>query len=123
MIMEVIIIESQAFKELMAKIDMIAEFVVEHQKHGDETEEVSERWVDSYEICTFLKISGRTLQRLRAQQLIGYSQIRGKNFYKLSEVKRLLDENIIRCSDECLRDLIKNHRFYVKQRRNIKKNK
>jgi hypothetical protein len=119
--MEVITMESQVFKELTAKIDMIAKFVVEHQKHEDE--EVTEEWVDSYEICTFLKISTRTLQRLRAQKLISYSQIRGKNFYRLSEVKRMLDENIIRCSNECLQDLIENHKLHVEHRRNIKKNK
>jgi hypothetical protein len=119
--MEVITIESQAFKELITKINMIAEFVAEHQKHEDE--EVTEGWVDSYEIRTFPKISGRTLQRLRARQLINYSRIRGKNFYRLSEVSRLLDANIIRCGEECLRDLIENHKLHVEQRRNIKKNK
>jgi hypothetical protein len=118
--MELITMESQVFKELMAKIDMIAKFVVEHQKHEDEDKEVTEEWVDSYEICTFLKISTRTLQRLRAQKLINYSQIRGKNFYRLREVKRMLDENIIRCSNECLQDLIENYKLHVEHRRNIK---
>ncbi|MDR1357357.1 MAG: helix-turn-helix domain-containing protein [Tannerellaceae bacterium] len=116
--MEVITVESQVFKDLVAKINMIAKFVVEHQKREDE--ESTEGWVDSYEICTFLKISAKTLQRLRSQRLINYSKIRGKNFYRLSEVSRLLNEHIIRSGDECLQDLIKNHKLHFEQRRNIK---
>jgi hypothetical protein len=36
-----------------------------------------EIWVDSYEVCTFLKISEKTLQRLRVAGTIAYSNIRG----------------------------------------------
>ncbi|MDR3226352.1 MAG: helix-turn-helix domain-containing protein [Prevotellaceae bacterium] len=119
--MEVITIETQAYKDLMAKINAIAKFVIASQTK--ETEETNDSWIDSYEVCTFLKISSRTLQRLRAARQINYSQIRGKNFYKISEIQRLLNEHVIRSSDNCLQDLVKNHKLYVEQRRDIKKNK
>jgi len=83
----------------------------------------SEGWVDSYEVCTFLKISEKTLQRLRASNTVSFSRIRGKNFYKISEIERLLNENIIRRNDEHLQDLIKNHQLHVDQRRNTKTDK
>jgi len=117
-IMEVITIESQAFKELTAKIDTIAKFVKAIQNQAEEQPE--DGWVDSYEVCTFLKISTKTLQRLRSANEITYSKIRGKVFYKISEVQRLLNSNIIRRSDEHLQDLIKNHQLNVEQRRSIK---
>jgi len=120
--MEVITIESQAYKELMAQVNMIAKFVNATIKSKTE-EELEEGWVDSYEVCTFLKISHKTLQRLRSANSISYSQIRGKNFYKISEVQRMLNENLIRRSDEHLQDLINNSQLYVNQRRTIKKNK
>ena len=119
--MEVITIESQAFKELTAKINTIAKFVSAMQ--SKEEEQPEDGWVDSYEVCTFMKISSRTLQRLRAANTISYSQIRGKNFYRISEIGRLLNENIIRRSDEHLQDLIKNHQLHVEQRRAVKANK
>jgi hypothetical protein len=112
--MEVITIESQAYKELTSKINTIAKFVTAAQSKAEEQPEDS--WVDSYEVCTFLKISSRTLQRLRSANAISYSKIRGKIFYKISEVQRLLNENIIRRSDEHLQDLIKNHQLQVEQR-------
>ena len=119
--MEVITIESQAFKDLQTKINTIAKFVTAIQSKSEEQPE--DGWVDSYEVCTFLKISSKTLQRLRAASAITFSRIRGKNFYRISEIERLMNNNIIRRSDEHLQDLIKNHRLHVEQRRNIKTDK
>jgi hypothetical protein len=116
--MEVITIESQAYKELMANINTIAKFIVTSQ--AKEEEKVTDEWVDSYEVCTFLKISSRTLQRLRTERVINFSMIRGKSFYRISEIQRLLNESVIRRSDECLQDLINNHRLHVEQRRDTK---
>jgi hypothetical protein len=118
--MEVITIESQVFKELSAKINTIAKFVAAIQ--AKDAEEPTEDWVDNYEVCTFLKVSPKTLQRLRAANLVTYTRIRGKNFYKISEIKRLMDEKVIRRTDEHLQDLIKNHKLYHEQRRNSKAN-
>ena len=110
--MEVITIESQAFKNLMSKVDTIFDYVVSQKNTEDETD----GWVDSYELCTFLKISDRTLQRLRSENKINYSRIRGKNYYKISEIKRMLQENLIRRSEESLQDLIQNHQKNVRQK-------
>jgi len=119
--MEVITMESQAFKELTTKINMIAKFVTALQSKSQE--ESIESWVDNYEVCTFLKISSKTLQRLRTAKEISYSRIRGKIFYRISEIQRLLSEKIICRSDEHLQELIKNHQLYVEQRRAVKTNK
>ena len=102
--MEVITIESQAYKNLMSKVDTIFDYVISQQNIQDE----EDSWVDSYEVCTFLKISDRTLQRLRSENKINYSRIRGKNYYKISEIKRMMEENLIRRSEDCLQDLIQN---------------
>jgi hypothetical protein len=112
--MEVITIESQVYRDLVAKIDAIAKFVIACQTKEEEKD--IDGWVDSHDVCTFLKISARTLQRLRAARAVNYSLIRGKTFYKISEIQRLLNENIIRRSDECLQELIKNHTLNAKQR-------
>ena len=73
--MDVITVETKAFKELMAKINVIANYVFSRQDDCKENED--DIWVDSYEVCTFLKISDRTLQRLRSKGEIAYSTIRG----------------------------------------------
>ncbi|MDR3266282.1 MAG: helix-turn-helix domain-containing protein [Tannerella sp.] len=119
--MEVITMDSQVYKELMAKINTIVKFVAAIESKAEEQPE--DGWVDSYEVCTFLKISDRTLQRLRVGGAISFSRIRGKIFYRISELQRLMHDNVIRRSDEHLQDLIKNHQLHVEQRRNIKTNK
>lgn len=119
--MDVITIESQAYKDLVTKINAIAKFVIDHQE--DDTTNPDEMWVDSYEVCTFLKISERTLQRLRSKGIISYSIISGKSYYTIAEIKRMLNERRIRSSDECLNDLINNYKHYAQQRRAIKAHK
>jgi len=114
-IMDVITIESTAFLELEAKINLIAKYVNEQQyvviENSDET------WVDNYDVCTFLKISERTLQRLRSKGLVSYSVISGKSYSTITEVKRMLTQHIIRSNEECLRDLINNHKESAERRR------
>lgn len=115
MIMEVITIESTAYKELVTKINTIAKFVVEGR--SNKIEKPDDIWVDNYEVCTFLNISERTLQRLRSKGLITYSLIGGKSYYTIGEIKRVLAEKLIRRNEEALQDLTDNHRHYVEQRR------
>ncbi len=116
--MEVITIESKAFKELQAKINTIVSYITAQQESV--SSEDGDIWVDSYEVCTFLKISSRTLQRLRSDGVIKYSKIRGRNYYQISEIKRLIESRVIKSNQEFMQDLIANHKRYVKERRNTK---
>lgn len=101
--MEVITIESKAYKEIIERLEKISAYVKEHS-----TSQL-EGWVDNYDICQFLSISKRTLQRLRSQGLINYSIIRGKTYYKLSEVERMLNENLIKGNPQSFKDLVDNY--------------
>ena len=119
--MEIITFESKAYKELDNKITDIADYIF-NQTEAESTNE-DEIWVDSYEVCTFLKISDRTLQRLRTAGTVTYSNIKGHYFYKIGEIKRLLEERLIKRDKDSINDLITNHQLYVKERRNIRKDK
>ncbi|MDR1524464.1 MAG: helix-turn-helix domain-containing protein [Tannerella sp.] len=118
--MDVITIESQAYRELVTKINSIAKFIVTCQPEEKNTDD---EWVDSYEVCTFLKISERTLQRLRTNKIISYSMLSGKSYYTIGEIKRMLNEKRIRSTDEYLMNLIHNHKLHAEQRRNLKTDK
>ena len=120
-VMEIITFESKAYKELDNKITAIADYIFNHMETARQSEE--DMWVDSYEVCTFLKISDRTLQRLRAAGTVTYSNIKGHYFYKIGEIKRLLEERLIKRDKDSINDLITNHQLYVKERRNIRKDK
>ncbi len=116
--MKVITIESEAFKELQAKNNTIANYITSPQEIASLDDD--EIWVDSYEVCTFLKISERTLQRLRSNGEISYSKIRGRNYYKVGEIRRLIESRVIKSNQEFMQDLITNHKLHVKERSNSK---
>ena len=105
--MEVITIESKAFKQLMEKLETLTEYVYSRERP---TENNDDEWVDSQEMCRFLKISERTLQRLRTTGKITYSCIGGKYYYQIREIKKLLKNRVIKSTDECLQELIAHHK-------------
>ena len=120
-VMKIIPFESKANKKLDNKITAIADYIFNHMETARQSEE--DMWVDSYEVCTFLKISEKTLQRLRVSGTIAYSNIRGRYFYKVSEIRRMLEERLIRSNKENIDNLITNHQLYAKERGNLRKNK
>ena len=110
--MEVITFESLAYRELAKQINLIAKaidkFTAEHQAGA--TRDPDNEWIDSFDACAFLKISGRTLQRLRSKGLINYSILSGKSYYTVGEIKRMLSERLVRRTDAHLTDLVQNHK-------------
>ena len=64
-IMEIITFESKAYKELDNKITAIADYIFNHVEKAKQSEE--DMWVDSYEVCTFLKISKTILEKRQAE--------------------------------------------------------
>lgn len=105
--MEVITIESKIWKELVGKIHLIADYILSLE--NDEQEE-NEIWVDNNDVSRYLHVSLRTLQRLRASGDISFSTIRGKHYYKVGEIKRMLEEKLIKSNREYIKDLVANNR-------------
>lgn len=106
--MEVITMDSRAYKDLVEKIDKISAFVVKCES-GIKPQSNEEIWLDSQEVANLLRISTRTLQRLRAENLISYAILRGRCLYKLSEIERSLNERLITCDPHTLDEFRKNY--------------
>jgi len=106
--MEVITMDSRAYKNLVEKIDKISTFVVKCEA-GIKPQSNDEIWLDSQEVANLLRISTRTLQRLRAENLISYAILRGRCLYKLSEIERGLNERLITCDPHTLEEFRKNY--------------
>lgn len=56
-------------------------------------EKFSDRWIDGQEVMLTLHISKRTLQSLRDTNVLPFSRINGKFFYKVSDIDQLLESN------------------------------
>ena len=105
--MEVIQMESSAYKELMAKIDGIAAFVRKSEKRM--SEESTEILLDNEQVAELLQISKRTLQRLRSDKRISYFLIRRNCRYLFSEVERLVRESTVIADPRRLEEFKQNY--------------
>ena len=85
--MEVITIQSEAFQELVKKMDEIQTKLTAKEKQPNET------WLDNQEFIQLLKISKRTAQHYRDTGMISFSQVGSKIYYRLADVEELLKKH------------------------------
>lgn len=113
--MEIITIESAAYKELVAKIDSIAGYVRKSERK--KSEDTTDGWISGKELMSLLSISPRTLQRLRDSKRIGYAIFRGACRYPLSEVERLVKDSLYTCDPQTLEEFKHNYRLRTEGRK------
>ncbi len=89
--MNVITIESDAFKQIMDKLQSLDNKFVELKMEADTP--LSEKWIDNQEAVMLLKTSKRTLQTYRDDGKLAYSQIGHKIYYRASDVEKFLKKN------------------------------
>ena len=89
--MNVITIESDAFKQIMDKLQSLDNKFVELKMEADTP--LSEKWIDNQEAVMLLKTSKRTLQTYRDNNILPYSQIGHKIYYKAADVEKFLKKN------------------------------
>lgn len=82
--MEVITLQSEAYKDLVKKLDEI------NTRLNAKEKEPKEIWLDNQEFLQLLKISKRTAQSYRDTGLISFSQIGSKIYYKLADVEEMM---------------------------------
>jgi hypothetical protein len=109
--MELITVNSEVFKRIDKNISLLAEYILWMMKKPE-----VDGLVDNSEICIYLKINTKTLHRLRTKGVVNFITAERKHLYKLSEVRRLLEENLIRSNPENFTDLLHNHEAYLRNR-------
>ncbi|MDH6310492.1 carbamoylphosphate synthase small subunit [Dysgonomonas sp. PFB1-18] len=86
--MEIVNIEAQTFEAMLSKFE---NFAIRMEQlcclHGDRD---MKEWLDNQDVCQLLNISKRTLQTLRDNGTLAYSQISHKIHYKPEDVEKIL---------------------------------
>ena len=85
--MEIVNIEAKTFEAMLSKFENFATRM-EHlcRLYGDKESD----WLDNQDVCMLLNISPRTLQTLRDNGTLAYSQINHKTYYKPQDVEKAL---------------------------------
>lgn len=84
----VVVIERKTFEKIMVHFNRLASRV-EEICHKSEAKHLGE-WLDSAEVCCILQVSPRTLQTLRSNGTLAYSQIVRKVYYRAEDVQRII---------------------------------
>ena len=86
--MEFVGIEKQLFEELVRKFEYFEHRVMEICNR--ENDRTLHKWMDNQDVCRMLNISPRTLQTLRDNGTLAYSQINHKTYYRPEDVQRIV---------------------------------
>jgi len=107
--MDTIIINTEKWKELVQKIDRITGFIEQYTKQLPSDDNT---WLSEAQVCDYLGISLKTLQRLRKSGEIKFSTIAKKHHYKTGDIKELMEKKSIKSS----RELVENLQSFYKKR-------
>jgi hypothetical protein len=86
--MEVISIERSTYEELLTSFNSFVSQMKAMAGRG--TDKRLGEWLDNQDVCQILNISPRTLQTLRQNGTLAYSQIEHKIYYKPKDVERII---------------------------------
>ncbi|MDR1202908.1 MAG: helix-turn-helix domain-containing protein [Tannerellaceae bacterium] len=86
--MEIVNIEAQTFEAMLSTVENFTKRM-EHLCHQYGNRD-SIGWMDNQEVCFLLSISPRTLQTLRDNGVLAYTQISHKTYYKPEDVQKIL---------------------------------
>jgi len=86
--MEIISIERSTYEELLTSFNSFVIKMKEMASRGND--KGLGDWLDNQDVCQMLNISPRTLQTLRDNGTLAYSQINRKVYYKPEDVDSVL---------------------------------
>lgn len=104
--MEIITFDHQVYKDIVNRIERIADYVFKKESSPKQEPEI---WLTSDELADLLKISTRTLQRMRKDRVIPYCIIRSKCLYRLSDVEGCIAKRIVCCNPQTLEEFRKDY--------------
>lgn len=108
--MEIITMDSAAYKELLAKIDRIEHHIMDGKTESDNYRR--NVWMSSREVIALLGISPRSLQRLREKGIIKHAMFGGACRYHISDVERFIKDSIVNAEADSLEEF--RHDYLLK---------
>ncbi|MDB0680547.1 helix-turn-helix domain-containing protein [Barnesiella intestinihominis] len=108
--MEIVTLESSAYKELIGRIERISSYIEKQEKQKEEQSKETNVWLTTRQVMAMLNVSQRTLQRMRDAGRIAYSVVGHNCRYHLKEVERFVREGLIIGNPEKLEEFKHNYK-------------
>lgn len=80
-------------KRISDRLDILSDQVKASQKYSAVDD--GDQLLDKQDVLQMLKISGRSLQRYRANGKLPYYMIGGKQYYKLSDLRQFVHDQFL----------------------------
>jgi len=90
--MNIITIESSAFKELVRQIREISAHIRKSGRREEEEKANADELLTSKEACRLMRVSGRTLQRMRDSRVIPFTYVGNSCRYRHADIERYMEE-------------------------------
>lgn len=81
---------------MLAQVLRLLKELKEMTKSGFNGQQLAQLWLDNQDVSMALHLSKRTLQTLRDNGTLPYSQINSKIFYKVTDINALLESSYYR---------------------------
>ena len=91
--MDIIAIEKESFDSFKKELERIASLVP--KQPYSKTLFIEQEWIEGKELATSLNLPPRRLQHLRESGRLSFSTIGKKIYYRISEVRSLLEQSKI----------------------------
>lgn len=108
--MEIVTLESSAYKELIGRIERISSYIEKQEKQKEEQSKDANVWLTTRQVMAMLNVSQRTLQRMRDAGRIAYSVVGHNCRYHLKEVERFVRDGLIIGNPERLEEFKHNYK-------------
>ena len=86
---EIVNIEKKTYEKFVEQFESFVKKMTEMGNRG--TDKRLGEWLDNDDVCRILRISQRTLQTLRDNGTLAYSQISHKTYYKPEDVESVMN--------------------------------
>lgn len=91
--MEVVTMQSEVFQALMKKLNSMESQI---EKMSQKRPRLEDEYIDSTEVCRLLKISRKTLERYRDKDMIPYTKIKRRVFYRFADLDEFMLRNSVK---------------------------
>ncbi len=81
------LLPQESYDALILRLDQMHKALTEKQKNPKEV------IFDSAQLMSILNLSKSTLQKMRDDGYIGFSQVNGKFFYRQSDIDEMIEKN------------------------------